>query len=138
MRTRYPLWLLPLLLLMFHTANAQTKASAPLKMTIEKGWEFRQSDKPSWYPARVPGDVHMDLLANKLIEDPFYRDNETKQQWIGKTDWEYRTSFKVNLPMLDRKNIELVFDGLDTYADVYLNDKPILKADNMFRTWRVD
>ena len=143
MRTRYPLWLiLPLLVVTFSTANAQTKEtvrrSTPLKMTIDKGWQFRQIDKSSWYPAKVPGEVHMDLLANKLIEDPFYRDNEQKQQWIGKTDWEYRTTFKVSLQLLDRNNIEFVFDGLDTYADVYLNEKLIFKADNMFRTWRVN
>src|SRR6185369_4285007 len=82
--------------------------------------------------------VHTDLLTNKVIEDPFYRDNEQKQQWIGKTDWEYRTTFKIDQHLLDHKNIELVFEGLDTYADVYLNDKLVLKADNMFRTWRVN
>ena len=101
------------------------------------GWEFREVKKEDWHPATVPGSVHTDLLANKLIEDPFYRDNEQKQQWIGKTDWEYRTTFKVTQQILDRKNLELVFNGLDTYADVFLNDKLLIKTDNMFRTWRV-
>src|SRR5438552_10086867 len=40
--------------------------------------------------------------------------------------------------MLKRKNLELVFEGLDTYADVFLNDQPLKATDNMFRTWRVD
>jgi beta-mannosidase len=103
-----------------------------LKVALNNGWQFRQADKDTWYPAIVPGSVHTDLLANKVIEDPFYRDNEQKQQWIGKTDWEYRTTFKVTSQLLARKNLELVFEGLDTYADVYLNEKLLLKADNMF------
>jgi beta-mannosidase len=107
-------------------------------MEINSGWQFREVGKADWHDASVPGCVHTDLLANKLIDDPFYRDNEKKQQWIDKKDWEYRTTFKVTQQTLARENVELVFEGLDTYAQVYLNDELLLKADNMFRTWRVD
>jgi len=107
-------------------------------MPIDAGWQFREAGKTEWYNATVPGCVHTDLLANKLIEDPFYRDNEKKQQWIGKTDWEYKTTFKVPSQLLERENVELVFEGLDTYARVYLNEQLVLDADNMFRTWRVN
>ncbi len=107
-------------------------------MPIESGWQFREVGKTDWHQATVPGSVHTDLLANKLIEDPFYRDNEKKQQWIGKTDWEYQTTLKVTPQLLAREHIELIFEGLDTYAKVYVNEQPLLSADNMFRTWRVD
>jgi beta-mannosidase len=120
-----------LLLLPLVLANAQS-------MRIESGWQFREAGKTDWYNATVPGCVHTDLLANKLIEDPFYRDNEKKQQWIDKRDWEYRTTFRVNAQTLARENVELVFEGLDTYAGVYLNEQLVLKADNMFRKWRVN
>ena len=107
-------------------------------MQIHSGWQFREVGKTDWYNATVPGCVHTDLLTNKLIDDPFYRDNEKKQQWIGKTDWEYRTTFKVTPQTLARENVELVFEGLDTYANVFLNEQLVLNADNMFRTWRVN
>lgn len=107
-------------------------------MRIDAGWQFREVGKTEWHAATVPGCVHTDLLANELIEDPFYRDNEKKQQWIGKTDWEYITTFKVPAQTVERENLEIVFEGLDTYAKVYLNEQLILNADNMFRTWRVD
>jgi beta-mannosidase len=107
-------------------------------MPLLTSWQFRQAGQDKWYPASIPGCVHTDLLNNKLIDDPFYRDNEKKLQWIGKTDWEYRTSFNLTDEMLKRTNLELIFEGLDTYADVLLNDEPLISADNMFRTWRVN
>jgi beta-mannosidase len=105
---------------------------------LQSGWQFREVGKEEWHPATVPGCVHTDLLKNKLIDDPFYRDNEQKLQWIGKTDWEYQTTFILKPELLNREHLELVFEGLDTYANVILNDQPLLDADNMFRTWRVD
>ncbi len=108
------------------------------EVSLNSGWKFREINKSEWLPATVPGCVHTDLLANKKIEDPFYRDNEKNLQWIGKTDWEYQKSFDVSAETLNRENLEIVFEGLDTYANVFLNDQPILNADNMFRTWRVD
>ncbi|MCU1267805.1 MAG: beta-galactosidase/beta-glucuronidase [Acidobacteria bacterium] len=133
--------ILVLLTLSAGTSQSQTREgreSGAHKVTISAGWQFREVGKDAWYPASVPGCVHTDLLKNKLIEDPFYRDNEQKQQWIGKTDWEYQTTFNVSAEILTRDNIDLVFEGLDTYANVFLNDVSLLNADNMFRTWRVD
>ena len=122
---------------MIEDANAQTGAMKT-KISLNTNWKFREANKNDWRPAAVPGCVHTDLLANKLIEDPFYRDNEKNLQWIGKTDWEYETTFQISTETLKRQNIEIVFEGLDTYGKVFLNDKAILDADNMFRTWRVN
>ncbi|HLM58696.1 MAG TPA: glycoside hydrolase family 2 protein [Pyrinomonadaceae bacterium] len=125
-----------LLLLAAPAVFAQT--AAVRKIPLHAGWRFRQAGKAEWRPATVPGCVHTDLLDNRLIEDPFYRDNEPKLQWIGKTDWEYELSFTVGPDVLARRRLELNFEGLDTYANVTLNGRPLLDADNMFRTWRVD
>lgn len=105
---------------------------------LDKGWQFHQQGKTKSYPATVPGEVHVDLLKNKLIPDPFYRDNEKKVQWVEKENWEYQLNFNVSQAVLNNNNIELVFDGLDTYADVFLNDKLVLKANNMFRQWKIN
>ncbi|MDZ7372946.1 MAG: hypothetical protein ONB23_03155 [candidate division KSB1 bacterium] len=108
-----------------------------IRTPLHEGWQFRQVGTQRWYPAEVPGCVHTDLLRNGLLPDPFFRDNEAKVQWVGKTDWEYELRFSVPSVLLDREQIELVCEGLDTYADVWLNGVRVLRADNMFRTWRV-
>ena len=91
--------------------------AVPLRKEMNEDWKFKQARLNNWYPATVPGVVHTDLMDNKIIEDPF---------------------FHLTPEMMERQNIELVFKGLDTYADVYLNEKKILEANNMFREWRID
>ncbi len=108
------------------------------RMVLNEGWLFAKEGEDTWYPATVPGTVHTDLLDNGLIPDPFYRDNEAKLQWIGKTNWVYRLEFEPNEAIRKARHVELVFEGLDTYAHVSLNGTPLLDTDNMFRTWRVD
>jgi beta-mannosidase len=104
---------------------------------LNENWRFHQTGKEEWHPAEVPGCVHTDLLKNKLIEDPFFGTNEKELQWIDKTDWEYETSFNTGFT-LPQKHALLEFKGLDTYADIFLNEEKILSTDNMFREWKID
>lgn len=107
-------------------------------INLNKGWEFRKVFDTNWYPASVPGTVHTDLMNNKIILDPYIGINETHVRWVENEDWEYRTTFSVPENIYSQKHIELKFEGLDTYARVYLNDSLIITADNMFRTWKAD
>jgi beta-mannosidase len=122
---------------------SQLYAAEPASRNLDAGWQFRiagnsdRSELKEWHPAQVPGVVHTDLLHNKLIPDPFDRDNEFHLQWVGLADWEYQTTFQVDTSALTHEHIDLVFEGLDTYADVYLNEQTILHCDNMFRRWRI-
>ncbi len=119
------------------------RAAEPSSRALDSGWQFRavanadQSEVKQWHPAQVPGVVHTDLLRNGLIPEPFDRDNEFRLQWIGLADWEYQTTFQMDSAALAHDHVDLVFDGLDTFADVYLNDQAVLHPDNMFRRWRV-
>ena len=119
-------------------ARRRAKARAPQLETLASGWQFREAEGGLFHPATVPGTVHTDLLANGLIEDPFYGMNELHLQWIDKRAWDYQTSFTLTAAQLRHGHIELEFLGLDTYADVYLNDVLLLSSDNMFRSWTID
>src|SRR5450432_4287879 len=110
-------------------------------------WSFRAVAGPAvgrpaavndWMPAVVPGCVHTDLLRAKKIPDPFYGTNEKDLQWIERTDWEYRSSLAADDALMEHERVELAFQGLDTFAEVFVNGHSVLKADNMFRSWRVD
>ncbi|MBF03265.1 MAG: beta-mannosidase [Flavobacterium sp.] len=102
-----------------------------------ENWKFKQVDTKNWLTATVPGTVHTDLLANYVIPDPFLETNEKNVQWVEKKDWEYKTSFFLSQSEMNFKNIDLQFDGLDTYASVFLNNQLILEANNMFRIWKI-
>jgi beta-mannosidase len=98
----------------------------------------RTSPDTSWIPATVPGTVHTDLLAAGRIPDPLTGDREAELAWIEDETWTYRLDFEADPSLLEEERLELVFEGLDTWASVTLNGTIVLEADNMFRTWRVD
>jgi beta-mannosidase len=123
---------------MLQFVSFELKAQHTSYFNLDHSWSFRQLGTQKWYTASVPGTIHTDLMAQDLIPDPFYRDNEQKVQWVSQVDWEYQTTFKISDFQLHHKKILLQFDGLDTYADIYLNDSLILQAENMFRTYVVD
>jgi len=134
-------------------ASAQDKAERQ-QIYLTKNWKFRQSGVKhalqdsahtlkhtkgkggqSWTAAQVPGTIHTDLLAAHLIPEPYYRTNEKLLGWVSDADWDYQTTFKADKRLLAHEAIGLVFEGLDTYAKVYLNDSLIISADNMFLRW---
>lgn len=127
-----------LLLMLLFTTLAPAMAKDKNRISLNEEWLFKQSTSQNWLPAHVPGAVHTDLLDNRMIDDPFYGVNEKSLQWIGEKDWEYKKTFMVDRHLLQARNVRLVFSGLDTYADVYINDYMVMKCDNMFRTWTLN
>src|SRR5208282_4177852 len=124
-------------------AGAESLRAKNNALVLDHGWQFRQIASTSqdaetgWLSATVPGDVHLDLLANKKIDEPFYRDNEAKVQWVENASWEYRDIVDLTPAFLARTNVDLVFDGIDSPAQVYLNGTQVLNTDDSFRIWRV-
>jgi len=109
-----------------------------IKYELHKNWLFRKAGDLKYYYAYIPGTIHTDLYKNQIIPEPFYGNNEAKLQWIENENWEYRLIFSVSDTILNANHIQLIFEGLDTYATVKLNDSLILVADNMFRSWNVN
>lgn len=111
------------------------------KTELHTGWTLSCNDTgrpglPDNIPATVPGCVHTDLLAARLIPDPYLDVNEITNDWIGRCEWVYRLSFDA---VPDEARIqELVFDGLDTIATVRLNGEEIGRTFNQHRTYRFD
>ncbi len=105
-------------------------------------WEVWSPNAPDYVPetlsAQVPGCIHLDLLANDKIQDPFYRDNEDYLHWIGESDWTYQRSFEVSKEVLSSERILLRCEGLDTFATITVNDQYVGETDNMFRTYEFD
>lgn len=123
------------ILLLLAAFNSRCK---PLERTLNTNWFFVFNKTQKHYTAQVPGTIHTDLMSNKLLDDPFYRNNEEKAQWVSKQNWEYYTLFKLTKEEFCQDSLFLKFNGLDTYADVWLNDSLILQTSNMFRTYEVN
>ncbi|KAJ5585288.1 Glycoside hydrolase family 2 immunoglobulin-like beta-sandwich [Penicillium hispanicum] len=109
--------------------------------SLATGWSFkdRDDDAPdAWMPvAAVPSTVQQDLIANKRLEDPYIGLNELKAHWVNEKSWIYRTELKrPDIPT--GAKVDLVFDGLDTFASITLDGEKILTSNNMFIGHRVD
>lgn len=57
---------------------------------------------------------------------------------MAEKSWTYQMTFPSSADVSDAKRTDLVFKGLDTFAQVTLNGRQILEADNMFLEYRVD
>ena len=109
-----------------------------MNQDLNSNWVFQGVGDINWLPAMVPGCVHLDLLNNNNITDPFYGNNENDLQWISERDWVYKLDFIPDPMLLKKQKIILLFNGLDTYANVFLNGKKIIESYNMFRRWKKD
>ena len=109
----------------------------PFFIEISKNWQFKAVDSLDWKTATVPGNIFTDLLTHKVIEDPFVKSNEEKVQWVSKKNWEYRTTFTLSSEILKKDNLELIFEGLDTYAKIYINGNYQLNTDNAFKRYSI-
>ena len=117
-------------------AGAQLEKSSLTRILLDGKWKFRKVGENVWLDAKVPGTNFTDLLQNNVIDHPFYRDNEHKLQWIENEDWEYFRDFEAEEDVL-LGEVNLVFEGLDTFCEVFLNGKKILESNNMFIQHRI-
>ncbi|KAG7097005.1 hypothetical protein E1B28_004399 [Marasmius oreades] len=108
-------------------------------------WSFTQvgggegTGDGEWLPVhQFPTTVHVELLHLKRIPDPFVGLHEWDVQWIGESQWTFKTSFKLSDGELAAPHIDLVFEGLDTFASIILNGTTILETANQFVEYRVD
>lgn len=86
-----------------------------------------------WTQAPVPGGVHEALMAAGRIEHPYRDRNEDSIRWIEDRAWWYRTTFKGPDNLAASERVRLVFHGLDTVADIWLNGEFLGHHENMFR-----
>ncbi len=82
--------------------------------------------------ATVPGNVEIDLRREGFIADPCPPDDlHAMRDWERVADWCYTTTFDAPATR-PGDTVRLVFEGVDTIADVWLNGAKILRCDNMF------
>ena len=106
------------------------------RILLDGAWEGLRGSNGSTFPATVPGCVHTDLMKiGQLPGDIYWRDTAKQVQWIENEDWIYTKHFTVDAL---QEGAALVFECLDTYAEVYLNEHRVGSADNMFITHRFE
>lgn len=107
-------------------------------ISLDGAWNWNTVGKETVYQGKVPGTVLTDMVDGKLIEDPFWRTNEYKTRELLRKDYCYFRKFQVPEDFLKEEKQEMVFEGLDTIADIFLNEELLASTKDMHRTWRLD
>lgn len=109
-----------------------------LKQTLNGNWKMREISQSHWLDAQIPGSVMSSLIANGKVGDPFWRDNEYEARELFRKDYEFQREFTLAKDFYEKDKVELVCYGLDTLAEIYVNDVLLAKTNNMHRTWSFD
>lgn len=102
-----------------------------MRQLIDENWELYNGDDIN-IQAKVPGDITMDLYRSGLISHPHVGLNHKELGWITETDFIYQTTFRIDDDILKEDEIYLTFDGIDLFAEIYLNGRLLGKTENMF------
>lgn len=89
-------------------------------------------------PAVIPGSVYGNLLRQGLMPDPYERMNELDALKLMENAFRFQTVFSLTGEQMAADFLLLRFDGIDTLAEIYLNDILLGHADNMHRVWEFD
>ena len=87
--------------------------------------------------SQFPTEIHLELMRAGIIPHPYKAANEHQLQWVGKQSWDFRAKIVIEPDLLKRQMAELEFEGLDTFAEVFLNDEKILSSNNHFLPYQV-
>lgn len=87
---------------------------------------------------RVPGTVFGTYIENGSMPDPYYRENELEAVQLADNDFEYRKLIFLEESQLSMDRLLLVFEGIDTLADVYLNGQLLGSTCNMHTRYEFD
>lgn len=96
---------------------------------LDAGWQEVE--------ALVPGNVELDLVRAGLVQDPFYGANCYDFRKYEFYNWWFFKTFIVP-PYAGDSGLYLRFEGIDTYADIWLDDQLVAKTANMLISHDVD
>lgn len=106
------------------------------RYNLNTGWTMLDPVSKKTFSATIPGSVQTELMQARVIPDPFVGTNESKVLWVAEQDWSYISDpFQVESK---GGRVELTFNAIDTYSNIYLNDELILETNNYFREYKVD
>ena len=125
-----------LLILAFSACKQIDEKPNIVEQSLNQGWTLTGDTLSINMQVDVPSVVQQSLYENGIIPHPYLGTVENDLLWISDHPWDYTLHFDADQELLDKENVELVFEGIDTYADVVLNGEKLFFADNQFRRWK--
>ncbi|OTB09494.1 glycoside hydrolase family 2 protein [Hypoxylon sp. CI-4A] len=103
----------------------------------DASWTLANNGRNISVPGKVPSQAHLDLFAADVIDDPYYGLNDFDLRWVALSNWNYTAALS-GLSTDDNVSTFLLFNGLDTFADIRLCSQPVATTNNQFRQYFFD
>ena len=106
------------------------------RKVLIQNWKLRDMTGGEIVDAHIPGDITYDLYQAGVIADPYYGDNFKQLDWIAKRDFEYSGVFTLTAEDCGAEDVSVIVKGIDTFADIYINDALVCSTNNMFMEYQ--
>ena len=107
-----------------------------IREVLTNEWKMKEVGSADSYNIAVPASVLSVLIEKKVIEDPVFSDNEEAVTAVLEKDYEFTRVITITGEYMREDEIDLIFYGLDTLTDIYLNNERLAATSNMHRTYR--
>ncbi len=103
-------------------------------------WRYNDTAQHgSWQHAIVPGSVFLSLKNDLFLPNNLYFDHFIQKiDYLSNKTWIFKSQLNYRYEITKRERVELIFNGLDTYTQIYVNGKFIGQTDNFFKHYRFD
>lgn len=148
----FQLWMVILVLAAVNLTSCSSHKTTFGDIRLEKDWALQASSKitakgeaissinfipKDWVAASVPSTVLGTLADNGIYKDVFFAKNlESISSEPFKSSWWYRKMFEIN-DSISFENAQIVFEGINYYANIWLNGKLVGSADTVKGAFRV-
>ncbi|XP_048365176.1 beta-mannosidase isoform X2 [Sphaerodactylus townsendi] len=112
--------------------------AGPAALSLRGSWRLSNGNGSLVLPGEVPGCAHTALLRQGLIQDPYYRFNDLAYRWISLDNWTYSREFQTPFDVSTWQKVSLIFEGVDTVAEIVVNNLTVGRTNNMFNRYSFD
>lgn len=100
--------------------------------------QFPELAQAEWFDAVVPGALQYDLIRHDRLSNPYASSKAVQDaEWVHQCDWVYRLNFRLAADCKESSELFLELDGIDTFAELWLNGVSLGSTANAYRSYRL-
>ncbi|KAK9834074.1 hypothetical protein WJX81_007934 [Elliptochloris bilobata] len=100
-------------------------------------WTVSNQNGSISVPTVLPNYALGALQDHGVIDNPLYRYGEQDYKWVREETWRFTNTFIAGVELQNQTQVDLVAEGVDTVADIFVNGHWAGQTENSHREHRV-